>query len=185
MFVPHNPDRVFDVERHSDRCVCGRSALITCHDPYDIDDGYCEVCAKKRTDFVNQVTGIIPIGKENSFEYSILDIIENIRQSVFKERFYYMVDNYFGQHQNDDEFSEPYDNASFMAKIYREKYFMMHTFISSIILPKEKIFSTLNRVGEIYSNYKSKLETMAEKDDEILEELTAKLGGYSYTKKAK
>lgn len=181
MFVHRNPDMVFDVIKKRDRCFCGCSAVVTCHDPSDIDNGYCENCAKKRTDFVNQITGVIPIGEENSFEYSVLSAIENIRQSVFKERFYYMIDDYFGQHQDDDEFTEPYEDTSFNAKIYREKYFMMKTFLYSIsiVLQKEKKLSPSNKVKKAYSYYKSKLEAMSVIDDEILEELTAIAGGYS------
>lgn len=181
MFVYINPTMVFDVIKKTDRCFCGRSAIITCRDPSDIDNGYCEDCAKKRTDFVNQITGVIPIGDENSFEYSVLAAIENIRQSVFKERFYYLIDNYFGQHQNDAEFTEPYEDVSFKANIYREKHCMMQTFLSNIVigLQKEKTLSPSNKVKKAYLYYKSKLETMAEMDDEILEELTAIEGGYS------
>ena len=69
MFVPHSPDMVYDVERHSDRCVCGCSALATCHDYNSVNCGYCDSCAKKRTDFVNDITGVISVGEENSFEY--------------------------------------------------------------------------------------------------------------------
>lgn len=143
-----------------------------------------ESCAKKRTDFVNDITGIISVGEENSFEYAILATIENIRQNIFKERFYYMVDNYFGQHQNNSEFTEPYDDASFIAKIYREKYCMMQTFISSIVLQNENKFSKSSRIKRVFSYYKSELEATIKKDDDILEKWTAKAGGYSY-KKAK
>lgn len=180
MFVSCSPDMVFDVERHNDRCVCGCSALVTCRDHDNVDFGYCDICAKKRTDFVNQITGTIQIGEENSFESSILDTIENIRKSIFKERFYYMVDNYFGQHQNDDQFIEPYGDASFIAKIYREKCHMTEIFLSSIILQKEKKFSCLNRTKRVFSYYKSELEKMTEEDYEILCKFTAKAGGYSY-----
>lgn len=184
MFVPHSPDMVYDVERRSDRCVCGCSALATCHDYNSVNCGYCDSCAKKRTDFVNDITGIISVGEENSFEYAILATIENIRQNIFKERFYYMVDNYFGQHQNNSEFTEPYDDASFIAKVYREKNSMMQTFISSIVLQNENKFSKSNKINRIFSYYKSELEATIKKDDDILEEWTAKAGGYSY-KKAK
>ena len=184
MFVPHSPDMVFDVERHSDRCVCGCSALVTCHDYDSVDNGYCDSCAKKRTDFVNNITGVMSVGEENGFEYAILATIENIRQNIFKERFYYMVDNYFEQHQNDSDFTEPYDDASFIAKVYREKNSMMQTFISSIVLQNENKFSKSNKINRIFSYYKSELEDTIEKDEDILEEWTAKAGGYSY-KKAK
>ena len=77
---------VYDVERHSDRCVCGCSALATCHDYNSVNCGYCESCAKKRTDFVTDITGVISVGEENCFEYAILATIENIRQNIFKEQ---------------------------------------------------------------------------------------------------
>ena len=95
-----------------------------------------------------------------------------------------MVDNYFGQHQNDSEFTEPYDDASFIAKVYREKNSMMQTFISSIVLHNENKFSKSNKINRILSYYKSELEATIEKDEDILEKWTSKAGGYSY-KKAK
>ena len=177
MFVPHEPSCIFDVERHSDRCVCGRSAIITCHDPYDIDDGYCDDCAKKRTDFVKKTIGEVSIDTQNTFFNSICYSYENIRKSILSERLYYMIDAYFGLHQ-DDEFSEPYDNTYFVEQVYREKSIFMEKFISNIILPKGK----LSRKEKIIYDYILKLKAMYEADYEILGELCAKNGGYSYKK---
>lgn len=177
MFVPHKPSSIFDVEHHSDRCVCGRSALITCHDPYDVDNGYCDDCAKKRTDFVKKIVGEVSIDPKQNFSNSICYSYENIRKSMLSERLYYMIDAYFGLHQ-DDEFIEPYDNTSFVEQVYREKNIFMEKFISNIMFPKEK----LSRKEKIIYDYVLSLKAMYEEDYETLGELCAKNGGYVYKK---
>lgn len=182
MFVPYEPDMVFDVERHSDRCVCGASATGTCHKPDHVNYGYCHHCGEKRKKFVEEVTSEIYIDKENSFEYSILNVIESLRQSIFQERFYYMVDKYFVEHQNDDEFKEPYEDKSFLAKVYREKRQMTKQFLSTITLQNYKKFSLSNKINTIYSYYKSELNKMFEANGDSLDELTADIGGYPYKK---
>ena len=67
---------------------------------------------------------------------------------------------------------------NFVVQVYREKSIFMEKFISNIILPKGK----LSRKEKIIYDYILNLKAMYEADYEILEELCAKNGGYSYKK---
>ena len=92
MFVPHSPDMVYDVERHSDRCVCGCSALATCHDYNSVNCGYCESCAKKRADFVyltliDQLIDLnkIKIVKQGTRHFvDTIDLSDKIKESDYE-----------------------------------------------------------------------------------------------------
>ena len=178
MFVPHNPDMIFDVKKSTDRCVCGCSAVITCNNPSSINYGYCKDCAEKREEFVNKVTGRVLLGKECRSSLYELNIIENLRQSMFKEIFYYMVDKYFGEHQNDGEFTEPYQDEFFLAKVYREKNKMMNNFLSNI----EEKSNLWNDTYRAFTHYKLKLEEMHEKDIDMLDKIGDKISERSYKK---
>lgn len=164
MFVPYNPDLCFDVFRPTDRCVCGASAVVTAKK--GIDTGYCAECAKKRNEFIDEVIGNIEM--EQGLVPKSLVALEEIRKNILKERFCYMIDRYFASHQK-EEFSLPYDDLSFLEKIYREK----RVLTADIILP---VFS-LNEspIGNLlerqYNNYYKKLCEMHENDGEKLEEV--------------
>lgn len=177
MFVSYKPDLCFDVQKHSDRCVCGSSALTTSHN--GIDKGYCDKCAKKRKEFVECIVGDIYLGEKNVV-YSMLNIIEDIRKSFLQERIYYMIDRFFGIHQFED-FQEPYKNDEFVAQVYREKYNMMENFMSNIpsTLQSKGIFTN----NKVYDYYIYELNKMMQDDDNKLGKITAKLGGYTYSKK--
>ena len=177
MFVPYEPDLCFDVERHSDRCVCGCSALIT--SCTGINTGYCPECAKKRKEFVEGIVGNVYLEKESVY-YTMLNIIENLRKSFLQERIYYMVDKYFGIHQF-DEFREPYENDSFVAQVYREKHNMMENFMSNMpsFLQSKRIFNN----NKAYDCYLYELNKMLQEDDDKLGKVTARLGGYTFSKK--
>ena len=83
------------------------------------------------------------------------------------------------------EFSEPYDNTSFIEQVYREKNIFMEKFISNITLPKEKLSRKEQIIYDILYDYILSLEAMYETDYERLAELCAKNGGYSYKKEKK
>lgn len=177
MFVPYEPDLCFDVERHTDRCVCGCSALKTSRT--GINTGYCNECAEKRKEFVEGIVGNIYLEEKNTV-YIMLNIIENLRKSFLQERIYYMVDRYFGIHQFEN-FQEPYENDSFVAQVYREKHNLMETFMSNIpsSLQSKRIFDN----NKVYDCYLYELNKMLQEDDDKLNEITARLGGYTYSKK--
>lgn len=175
MFVPHKPDLCFDVEKHSDRCVCGNSALVTNHE--GIDTGYCDECAKKRKDFVDNVVGNIIFEKNNTL-CSLLIIIENLRKSFLEERIYFMVDRYFFLHKG-ESFEEPYEDENFIAQVYREKYNLMNTFMSNTFIQDNPKLSN----KKDYDNYVNSLNKMMQEDDDKLGEITARLCGYPYIKR--
>lgn len=162
-------------DKSTNRCVCGCSSLITSHD--GIDNGYCEGCAMKRKKFTDSIIGTIEIENKNTL-CNMINVIENLRKSFLQERIYFMIDKYFSEHQFEN-FKEPYNDDEFIARVYKEKYSLMKTFMSSIFL-QTKAFS---KDKHFYDRYIEELNTMIKDDDDKLEEINAKLGGYSYSKK--
>ena len=167
MFVPYKPQLLFDVKRLTDRCVCGASATMTKHE--GINNGYCPDCAKKRTEFVNKIIGSIEISTSKA-NNPALDTLEKIRKNILQERFCYMIDSYFALHQNEN-FSEPYEDLSFIEKVYREKQCLT----TDLILPAFKTYITSdnekNKREKQYRAYYEKICKMYEEDEEKLEEV--------------
>lgn len=166
----NSPDLCFDVKRKSDRCVCGCSATTTNQD--GIDAGYCDECAKIRRTFVEEVVGNICLPNAK-----VIDIIECIRKTFFQERVYYMVDKYVVTHHLTD-LQKLYEDNSFMAKVYREKYSMMQNFMLSL----PQYLQSKKDIRNVYDYYLAEINKMLESDYEKLEEFTARAGGYTYSK---
>ncbi len=176
MFVPHEPELCLDVYKAGDRCVCGRSALVTSHD--GVASGYCESCEEKRDKFVNSIIGNIDIQKNKS-NISII-VLEELRKNILKERFYYMVNYYFASNQ-DKPFSEPYEDDDFLEKVYREKINLMKDFILPAFYvyasndDSKKWFKESKREKN-FNDYCEKIYEMCENDDEKLEAIMYKNG---------
>lgn len=174
MFICHDDkELIFELKKSGDRCFCGCSATITCHEQSNIDDGYCERCAEKRRVFVERVVGEILIGKKNSFEVSILNSIESMRQNILNERIFFVVDKYFCKHQK-EKFKEPYNDIYFLRTVYREKYFAMKIILNSIILDEKRHFSLFNvvdKTNKIYFNYVTELRKMVQNDSDFLKSI--------------
>ena len=176
MFVPYEPYLAFDVQRSQDRCVCGCSAVTTFHE--GIDTGYCTKCSKLRREFTEKIVGSIELPKTLDNSGKILEVVEEIRKSHFAERIYFLIDSFFANRQDKDK-SLPYNNDTFLAKVYREKFDMMETFMPN--LPKIACNPAFARM-RVYSLYYSKLEEMMDIDWDELCKLDAKLGNYPYKK---
>ena len=177
MFVPYEPQLLFDVKRLTDRCVCGASATRTKHE--GINNGYCPDCAKKRTEFVNKIIGSIEISTSKA-NTPALDSLEKIRKNILQERFCYMIDSYFALHQNEN-FSEPYEDLSFIEKVYREKQCLT----TDLILPAFKTYITSDneKIGNprLLEKYEKKIKRCSR-------ELSRRIKGsnnYNKTKKKK
>lgn len=170
MFVSYEPQLCFDVVRKTDRCVCGASAIVTYSE--GINRGYCVDCAKKRQEFIDKMIGNIEVEQNNS--NIAISTLEQIRKNILQERFCYMIDNYFVSHQ-DESFSEPYENLSFIEDIYREKICLMKDFILPAFIKYNSCDSRsskrTSKIEKQYSNYYQKLSEMYDADDEKLEEV--------------
>ena len=172
MFVPYKPELCFDVYRPNDRCVCGASAIVTYSE--GINNGYCATCAKKRKEFIDKVIGNIEVKeKDNNI---LINTLEQMRKNILQERFCYMIDQYFVSHEN-EPFSEPYENLSFIEKIYREKRCLMHDFILPAFTAyissntnDNKINKKIKNIEKQYNYYYKKLCEMYDVDGEKLEE---------------
>ena len=174
MFVPYEPYLAFDVYRHKDRCVCGCSAVVVSRE--GTDKGYCLDCAKVREEFVQKMVGSIQLPQSSDSTLQMLKVIEEIRKSYFAERIYYLVDDFFAKREDGDK-SLPYNNDSFIARVYREKFSMIETFMPN--LPKINITPLFARI-RYYSYYYSELEKMLDRDWVELCKIDAKLGNYPY-----
>lgn len=120
MFVSHIPDRIFDVERYEDRCVCGRSAVVTNHSGYNT--GYCDECSEKRDKFVNRIVDNIDL-YTNKKEVNLALILEQIRKRTIQERLYYLIDKWFADENNNSvgNRNEPYKDKLFIVNCIQEK----------------------------------------------------------------
>ncbi|MDD3392144.1 MAG: hypothetical protein PHE54_01165 [Bacilli bacterium] len=167
MFVPCDPYNCLDVFKPNDRCVCGCSALVTSHQGEDT--GYCSICSEKRRKFAEAIIGNIDV-EENS----ILSIIEEMRKSYYRERIYYLVECFFATHQQ-NSFTEPYNDDSFIVKAYYEKQIMAERFIETLQkTPKLKeiqfrslLLSSKNGISSVsgkIENYQKKLSKMIADD---------------------
>lgn len=180
MFVPHEPDRIFNIQRSNDRCVCcGASALITYHD--GIHKGYCKECAKKRQKFTERIIGNINIEQITPVipAQSWINIVEQIRQNYMQERIYYMIDLYFTNANTTSAYNniEPYNDDNFIYQTYYEKAAMMKNFVQNI---KDHLNDNLS--NQIYTFYLRELNKMYENDYDAISKLDAKINGYQYKK---
>ncbi|MDD3048382.1 MAG: hypothetical protein PHQ89_00100 [Bacilli bacterium] len=154
-------------KRISDRCVCGASAIVTG------PEGYCNKCLNKRKDFLNNIIGEIFIGETSSTEFSILNVIENMRKKFTKERLCNLIDKFFVQHEN-EPFSQPYQDSSFLSTILREKHLISSEIFNSIKdvelkMPKSGLLNINNKIKKAYQNYLKSLLLMIETDKNKLE----------------
>lgn len=181
MFVPHKPNLSLDVYRNTDRCVCGASAVNTCHNGEN--SGYCSECAKKREEFVKENIGNIFVGNEESLEFSVLNILENIRISTFEERINYMINKFFANQQDSNykKLNEPYEDEIFIRNLSYEKIDMIKKFIHSISETNTK--NSSKKINKIIKYYIEELNNMLISERDRVDELNAKLGGYSYEKR--
>lgn len=181
MFVPHEPVLSLDVYRNTDRCVCGASSIATYRDGEN--RGYCPECAKKRENFVKKIIGNIFIGKENSLEYSVLSIVENIRINIFEERINYIINKFYAEQQNSNctRLNEPYHDKTFIRNLTYEEITMLKNFINSIDVMISN--NNSNKINNVFQYYIDELNKRLISARDKVDELNAMLGGYSYTKR--
>jgi hypothetical protein len=149
MFVPHSLERIFDVENHNDRCVCGASAVVTSGSGYD--KGYCHRCSSKRDKFINGIVGDIDMYADKN-ETELALILEQIRKRTIKERLYYLVDKWFVENNKSlHNHGEPYADEDFFISCMREKNettnILFHHLLDNNFLPDDEYQSPLLRTS--------------------------------------
>ena len=188
MFVPYDSDKerpfCFKVQRSTDRCVCGSSAIITSF-TYP-DSGYCPKCSEKREEFVDKIIGNIDLGPQNSIENLILTPIEQMRKFMLKEIMYYMVDSHFAFHdRSSGDYKEPYDIPEFIVHCICEKSIATESLLKCINEPETKILKMkpYNNVVTAQISYLNKVKEMLEMDLDNKNALSASTYGYPYKRK--
>ncbi len=162
-------------------CVCGYHALWNPNDNLNI--GYCKKCAQKREDFTNQIIGKITtkhlnvilseddiVNSQYKTTLELIQILENYRESIFREYFYYMIDKAYirliESNPNKDIYftnQTPYEQTKFITQLYEENKKMMADFFNNIPVCLQS-----NPNNKVYNKY---FELLTKKYDEDLDKV--------------
>ena len=164
MFVDHKEYMAFDVERHSNVCVCGKDAESS-------ELGYCDECLEKRNEFIANIVGTITLDDEVG--NLVIEPTEMFRIKSMSDRIGYLIDSYINEYG-----CEPYSSTEFYIRCLHDKTDLLADLRLSLetyvyLGNREKPLPLTKKrcIIDAYSDYFNKLTNMWNGDWNLIKSL--------------
>lgn len=164
MFVDHKEYMAFDVERHSNVCVCGKEAESP-------ELGYCEDCLEKRNSYIANIVGDISLDDEVG--NLVIEPTEMFRIKSMTDRIGYLIDSYISEYNE-----VPYSSTEFFIRCLHDKVDLLADLRLSLetyvyVGNKEKPLPLTKKkfIIDAYNEYFNKLTNMWNGDWNLIKAL--------------